>query len=273
MLSLLCGIFDANATQDLFKKSTSFHYEKYPESNYSKNVAVINWDSKEGIERFNSSQYKGDFFRLAHHFKPQSNPAACAQASGTIILSAIYELSHKPFPIVEEWAIPVGDKKYSLEYRLLNEHNFFNEKTDKVLDRRVPYLRKTKEDGTFGGGMDIEDLQKMLKIHGASSKLVNVNEYSEKNVDGFRELLKSTLNSDKKFIILNYDHSYKGLMGGHFSPVAAYDEVSDSVLILDVAAHRNPWVWINTSDLYHAMNTKNYAQTAYRGYLVIDAKI
>jgi len=43
--------------------------------------------------------------------------------------------------------------------------------------------------------------------------------------------------------------------------------------MLDVAAHRNPWIWINLSDVYHAMNTKNYAQTAYRGYLVLNTKL
>ena len=79
--------------------------------------------------------------------------------------------------------------------------------------------------------------------------------------------------SDREFLLLNYDHSYKSLMGGHFSPVAAYDEKSDSVLILDIAAHRNPWIWINLSDLYQAMNTQNYAKTANRGYLIIDAKL
>ena len=105
------------------------------------------------------------------------------------------------------------------------------------------------------------------------SKLVNVDKFSDEKLSDFRKLVKETLNSDKEFLVLNYDHSYKSLMGGHFSPVAAYDEKSDSVLMLDVAAHRNPWIWINLSDVYHAMNTKNYAQTAYRGYLIVSTKL
>ncbi|MCE3254671.1 MAG: hypothetical protein K0R25_165 [Rickettsiaceae bacterium] len=254
-------------------KSMTFHYDQYPQSAYSKQVAVTNWNSKEGIERFNRTEFKSDFFRLAHHYAPQPNPAACGQAAATLILGAIYELNKTPFPVVEEWPIAIGDKKYPLQYRLLNEGNFFNEATDKILDRKAIYMKMTRKDGNFGGGIDIDELQKMFKIHGVKSKLVFADKYSDEKLAEFRKLVKEVVNSDKKFLVLNYDHSYKSLMGGHFSPVAAYDEKSDSVLMLDVAAHRNPWIWINLSDIYHAMNTKNYAGSNYRGYLIIDSKL
>lgn len=275
----LAGFIAANASfnfayaNETITKSMTFHYDKYPESAYSKQVAVVNWNSPEGIERLERTTYKGDFYRLAHHFKPQINPAMCGQAAATIILSGIYELNHKPFPVIEEWPVTIGDKKYPLQYRLINETNFFNDETDKVLNRKAISMKITKQDGTFGGGIDIEELQKMLKIQGVKSKLVNVDKYSDEKLSAFRELVKKVVNSDKEFLLLNYDHSYKSLMGGHFSPVAAYDEKSDSVLMLDVAAHRNPWIWINLSDIYHAMNTKNYAQTSYRGYLIVDTKL
>ncbi len=267
----LCTNF-AFANEQIIKKSFTFHYDQYPPSKYSDQIAVVNWNSEEGIERFNRAE-KDAFFRLAHHFKPQNNPANCGQAASTVVLSAIYELNKKPFPVIEEWPIAIGDKKYPLQYRLINETNFFNEETDKVLDRRAISLKITKKDGNFGGGIDMEELQKMLSIHGVKSKVVNVDKFNEEKLEVFRKLVKKSLTSDKEFLILNYDHSYKGLMGGHFSPVAAYDQKSDSVLILDVAAHRNPWIWINLSDLYHAMNTKNYAGTSYRGYLIVSTKL
>jgi len=263
----------AFADEATITKSMSFHYDKYPASAYSKEVAVTNWNSPEGISRLERTTFKGDFYRLAHHFKPQPNPAACGQGAATVVLSAIYELNHKAFPVIEEWPVAIGDKKYALQYRLINETNFFNSETDKILDRRAISMKITKKDGTFGGGLDIDELQKMLKTHGVKSKLVNVDKFSDAKLADFRKLVKEVVNSDKQFLLLNYDHSYKSLMGGHFSPVAAYDEKSDSVLMLDVAAHRNPWIWINLSDLYHAMNTKNYAQTAYRGYLVVSTKL
>ncbi len=275
----LAGLLIANTSMsmafanDTITKSLTFHYDQYPASVYSKQVAVTNWNSKEGIERLQRTEYKGDFYRLAHHFKPQVNPAACGQGAATVVLSAIYELNHKSFPVIEEWPITIGDKKYPLQYRLINDSNFFNESTDKILDRRTISMKITKKDGSFGGGIDIDELQKMLKVHGVKSKLVNVDKFSDEKLAAFRKEVKEVVNSDKEFLLLNYDHSYKGLMGGHFSPVAAYDEKSDSVLILDVAAHRNPWIWVNLSDIYHAMNTKNYAQTSYRGYLVVNTKL
>jgi hypothetical protein len=273
---LLTGLLVSNialANTDFITKSLTFHYGEYDKSKHTEKVAVVNWNSKEGMTRFKDSEYKGDFFRLAHHFKPQSNPASCGQATGTIVLSAVYEMHKKPFPVLEEWPITIGDKKYPLQYRLWNQENFFNEKTDKILDKRAISMKITKSNGEFGGGMDIEDLQKMLSLHGLHSKLVNVTKSDEKALNEFRKTLENILNSDKHFLILNYDHSYKGLMGGHFSPVVAYESKSDSVLLLDVAAHRNPWIWVNLKDIVSAMNTKNYAQTSNRGYLIVDTKL
>ena len=197
----------AFASDDAIVKSLNFHYEKYPASSYSKQTAVVNWNSKEGIERFERTKFKGDFYRLSHHFKPQVNPSACGQAAATIVLAAIYEANNKPFPVIEEWPIAIGDKKYPLQYRLLNESNFFNEATDKILNRKAISMKMTKKDGKFGGGIDIEELQKMLKIHGVKSKLVNVEKFSEKELSSFRELVKKTMNSGKEFLLLNYDHS------------------------------------------------------------------
>ncbi len=273
LVALASLSLNAFANQKVINESLTFHYSPYAASAHSKEVAVVNWSSKDGIERFERTPYKGDFYRLAHHFKPQVNPAACGQAAATIALSAIYELNKRAFPVIEEWPVHFGDKTYALQYRLFNESNFFNAETDKIVDRRTISMKLRGKSGQFGGGIDIEDLQKMLKKHGVSSKLTNVKEYSDVKLKEFRELLKSVLNSDENFIIMNYDHSYKGLMGGHFSLPVAYDEKSDSVLMLDVAAHRNPWVWINLSDIYRAMATKNYSQSSYRGYLVLDTKL
>lgn len=268
-----CSNAFAAPDNETLMKSFTFNYDQYPPSSYSKEVAVVNWNSPQGIERLERTKFKGDFYRLSHHYKPQINPAECGQAAATVILSAIYELNNEKAPVIEEWPITIADKKYPLQYRLWNQTNFFNETTDKVLDRRAISMKITKKDGTFGGGIDIDELQKMLEIHGVKSKLINVDKFSKDKLEEFRKLVKDVVNSDKNFLLLNYDHSYKGLMGGHFSPVVAYDKKSDSVLMLDVAAHRNPWIWINLSDIYHAMNTKNYAGTSYRGYLIIDSKL
>jgi len=257
----------------MIKNSVTFHYNDYNKSNYSGGVAVVSWNSKEGVERLERTNYKGDFYRLAAHYAPQYDPSSCGPAAAIVVLGAIYEQNKKPMPLVEAWPIAIGDQKYPLEYRIWNKESFFNDKTNDVMHHKVIAMKMINKDGTFGGGMDLEELQKMLKVHGVKSRIINVLEYNETNLSHFRELVKKVVNSGKEYIILNYDHSYKGMIGGHYSPVVAYDEESDSVMILDVAAHRNPWIWVNLSDIYHAMNTKNYSQTSYRGYLIVDSKL
>jgi hypothetical protein len=75
--------FADDLNKDVIVKSMTFHYDQYPPSQYSKQVAVVNWDSKEGIERMERTPYKGDFYRLAHHFKPQVNPEAARQSAAS----------------------------------------------------------------------------------------------------------------------------------------------------------------------------------------------
>ena len=58
-------------------------------------------------------------------------------------------------------------------------------------------------------------------------------------------------------------------IGGHISPLGAYDEKKDRFLILDVARYKYPPVWVKASDLFDAMNTtdaSNGGKT--RGYVV-----
>ena len=62
-------------------------------------------------------------------------------------------------------------------------------------------------------------------------------------------------------------------IGGHISPLGAYDEKSDRFLILDVARYKYPPVWVKTEDLFEAMNTPdpdNDNKT--RGYVLISGE-
>ncbi|MBL4794601.1 MAG: hypothetical protein JKY24_03625 [Pseudomonadales bacterium] len=54
------------------------------------------------------------------------------------------------------------------------------------------------------------------------------------------------------------------------SPVGAYDEESDSVLVMDVNSNKANWVWVTLKDLVAAMAT--YDTVENRGYLLISEK-
>ena len=75
------------------------------------------------------------------------------------------------------------------------------------------------------------------------------------------------------FVIVNYLRKALGQeVGGHISPLAAYDAKSDRFLLLDVARYKYPPVWVKTSDIFDAMNTSDAANDGKsRGYVLVTA--
>ncbi len=254
------------------KNPLTFHYNEYENSVYSNKLATINWNTKEGMARFEKAE-KGDFFRLAHHFKAQQAPSTCGIAAAVTVMGAIYEKRGEQMPLVEAWPINFGGKTVGLEYRTINETNFFNDKTDEILNRKAIVMRSyATKDNKFGGGIDMEDLAKMLKINGVKSEVIQVKTSDEKSVNDFREVLIKILKDDSRFLIANFNRSFAGMeMGGHYSPIVGYDKDSDSVLVMDVAEHKNPWIWVNIVDFHKSMNSKTYSQKDNRGYMILKA--
>jgi hypothetical protein len=274
LLSLL-SLNGTSSFASVNKNPMTFSYDEYAPSVYSNKMAVINWNSEEGVKRFESSKYKGDFFRLAHHYKPQQQFSTCGIASAVVVMGAIYEQQGKKFPLLKSIPLAINGQAFAVEYRIINEENFYNEATDKIVDRRAIVMQYPKDvkTGQFGGGIDMDELVKMFKVHNVKSKIFYVDSVSDEKITKFRDQLKEILIDKNRFIIANSHRGYQGIeMGGHYSPIVAYDEASDSVLYLDIAAHRNPWIWIKLEDLYKSMNSKNYSGSNYRGYMVVSVK-
>ena len=61
-------------------------------------------------------------------------------------------------------------------------------------------------------------------------------------------------------------------IGGHISPLGAYDAKADQFLILDVARYKYPPVWVETTVLFDAMNTPDAANDNRRRGFVLVAK-
>eukprot|EP00920_Eleutheroschizon_duboscqi_P019087 GHVT01045244.1.p1 GENE.GHVT01045244.1~~GHVT01045244.1.p1 ORF type:complete len:304 (-),score=37.18 GHVT01045244.1:245-1156(-) len=70
--------------------------------------------------------------------------------------------------------------------------------------------------------------------------------------------------------IVNYDMSklQQYGLGGHFSPVVAYNSTADRVLLLDTWPETSS-VWIRTESLYNAIRTVDLGTGLYRGWLEI----
>ena len=71
-----------------------------------------------------------------------------------------------------------------------------------------------------------------------------------------RREIAANLASKDDFVLVNYARRALGQKGGgHISPLGAYDERSESFLIMDVNPNRAPWVWVRSDELIAAMRT------------------
>lgn len=71
-------------------------------------------------------------------------------------------------------------------------------------------------------------------------------------------------------IICCYDRKALNQYGsGHISPIGAYDNNTDSVLIMDVARFKYPPHWISLSILFDAMNQIDPDTNKSRGYVIL----
>ena len=88
-----------------------------------------------------------------------------------------------------------------------------------------------------------------------------------------RELLKKHLREQDRFVLFNFSRRFIGEVGGgHWSPLAAYHEASDSVLLMDVARYKYPPVWVPLADLLRGAQDPDSVSGKARGLLVVTKK-
>lgn len=236
--------------------------------NFTNAFALQIWNSQEGIAKFNSSQYKNDFFQLANFYQAQKNPLYCSVASALIIKNALFY----PDIASQSSAETIRPDGSVIEFPLfISQDEFFNEKTDKIKEKAVVDFQKKSphlSPSDYDPGINLSDFSKILKLHKIKSKIYYQTEFNEDKVSDFRENLKKILIDQDKFLIANFDGKIlQAKTNGHISPIVAFDQDSDSILILDVALHKNQWYWVKVSDFVKAMNTKD--GNNFRGYLVV----
>jgi hypothetical protein len=83
-------------------------------------------------------------------------------------------------------------------------------------------------------------------------------------------LLRRSLADPEDRLLVNYHRQGIGQAGGgHISPLAAFDEASDKVLILDVARYRYPAIWAPVAQLLQAMQMTDRDSGRSRGLVLI----
>ena len=145
-------------------------------------------------------------------------------------------------------------------YRTFTQDNVLNEQTDAVLPREVLARQ----------GMTLDQIGGILATQPVKAE---VHHASDSSADEFRQLAMSYLGEPGHFVIVNYQRKAIGeAIGGHISPLAAYDGKADRFLILDVARYKYPPVWVKTADIFAAMNTPDAANgNKSRGFVLVTA--
>ncbi|MCC7260021.1 MAG: phytochelatin synthase family protein [Alphaproteobacteria bacterium] len=228
------------------------------------------WNSFDGKKRLARTTFKDDYYQLADRFQPQRNPLYCGIASAVIVLNTLrLEKGNIPSQTALEVTTPEEMGAKTIPFPAYSQETFLNEQTDAIKPRDVVEMKAANAEGKYDPGLTLQQLSDMLHdAYGLRVERRNASWEPKEGVDIFRNTLKKFLREEEHFIIVNFDGKQLGAAtGGHISPVAAYDKQSDTVMILDVAGHKNPWYWVTVTQMYDAMHTLDGEQ--YRGYLIV----
>lgn len=242
--------------------------------------STLPWHEKEGRKRLFESRYSRHFYELAHLFQPQIKPTYCGVASAVMVLNALRIKTGLRIDSGLEVPVPTAHGGGMIPYNSYSQLTFLNEETDLVKRREwvegVTVECETTGDVIFEPGLTLDQLASKLKLYLLSVQVhhaipdATVSKHSP--ITRFRQDLMAYMNDADTYLIVNYHGTALGKrIGGHFSPVAAYHEPSDSVLVMDVAGHKHPWFWVPIKDLYHAMATQDGNET--RGYMLVSDKL
>lgn len=235
----------------------------------SKTKKNIPFNSIDGKKRLTQSRHNNDFYQLINFYQPQINPILCSAASSVIILNAI---NHGNIKSQKSGEVIRPEELHSakIEYKLYNQIDFFNDKTDKIKKKEIILFKQKNNKGKFDAGLSLSDLSKILsQSYNLQVKKIHADNNDQVTINKFREDLIIHLNDKSHFILANFNGKKLGMKtGGHISPIAAYDQETDSVLVLDVAAHKELWNFVPLERLYNAMHSKD--NETYRGYLIIS---
>ncbi|HEY0504174.1 MAG TPA: phytochelatin synthase family protein [Lysobacter sp.] len=198
---------------------------------------LVALESPEGRRLLSQSEADADYEALRASFEPQTRRAYCGVASALVALNA------------------AGTASAPLDQRALFAHPSVE-------------LHPLKVSFT---GMSLRQFGALLRAHGAVATVVHA---SDTDIDAFRRTALANLAREGDFLFVNYERAHLGQQRmGHISPVAAYHAASDRLLVLDVAAHKYPPVWVPVDVLWEAMDAPlNERTTTTRGFVVVAAE-
>ncbi|MFN7899878.1 MAG: phytochelatin synthase family protein [Synechococcaceae cyanobacterium] len=188
------------------------------------------------------SRQRADFGPLIQEFLTQATLSYCGVASSVMVLNSL--------------AVPAPAARGYGPYRFWTQDNLFEGGSG---GPQADAVRKR--------GMTLAQLRELLAGRGVAAEAI---EASQLSLPELRQLLRRSLADPEDRLLVNYDRQGVGQAGGgHISPLAALDEASDKVLILDVARYRYPAAWVPVGQLLQAMQSTDRDSGRSRGLVLI----
>ncbi|XP_066913885.1 uncharacterized protein [Clytia hemisphaerica] len=207
----------------------------------------IGADTPEGRDLLASTLYKGEygkiFFTLWQQYLTQADSLNCGPSSLAFVLNALCMDPKR------QWKYP---------WRFYDEG---------ILNKCVPCSH------TAVNGCSMDTLMCLAKSNGLSVEAVRAS--LDWTMDDFREDVKRSCSSLDNPIILNFSRGELNQTGtGHFSPLGAYNEEHDMVLVLETARFKYPPFWTKLPIMWRALQAEavapnNVKSGMRRGYMML----
>lgn len=223
---------------------------------------LVPFDSEEGIRRLVRAKHTADFGKLLHHFKTQPDNVTCGPTSGIIVTDALRS-KHETTPHACTNLIGMPASFNPVAVQESEFELFFIPGVNEI--KTLAQIRGEPIQGQQEYGLQLRQMHRMLETHGVSSVLRVMS--GKNGANARREIIENLRRSDD-YVIANFSRPFLKQPGvGHFSPLGAFDEISDSVLVMDVNPKRVPWFWVSMEDLLGAMSIWDTFEN--RGYLLV----
>jgi hypothetical protein len=232
---------------------------------------LLPWSAPESMDRLARSKQKVDFVRLTNQFESQQNIGYCGPATAVIVLNTLRidnTAASKPrdeslFPAEYRKRLPPGMDPVFKRY---TQGLFFDDKTTSVKTRDQFFGTPKTPGDKPSPGIELRELHEVLKAHGLASELrVADDKLTDETI---RAEITRNLATPDDYVVINFFRPVLGQKGGgHMSPLGAYDQSSDSVLLLDVNPNGHTWAWVPMDTLIKAMRTRDVHEN--RGYLLV----
>ncbi|XP_027052947.1 glutathione gamma-glutamylcysteinyltransferase-like [Pocillopora damicornis] len=212
-------------------------------------------ESKTRLCRALQTGHAVPYLSLSSCFNTQAEPAYCGVSTLAIILNALRIDPQRIWRTIWRWF------------------------TEELLECCRP-LEDVKV-----SGITLEEFVCLAHCNGAEATLVRPNDSNEQYkkfiqilervCTGGKEVKGETFDEEnpEEFMAISYSRKTLGQTGdGHFSPVAAMDKESKSVLMFDTARFKYPPYWVPMEVLFQSMLPLDSVTGKSRGYVVLKAK-